>query len=57
MKKDESLRQISCDPECGFLIRSHDLDEIKSAALKHVKTVHHMKATEKDLDAKVTMVA
>jgi predicted small metal-binding protein len=48
------LKQISCDPECGFLIRSHDEKEILGTAKTHVKNVHHMKVTDADLRERMT---
>lgn len=39
------LKKIECEPSCGFLIRSHDDDEIVNAALKHVRDQHNPAAT------------
>jgi len=37
----DTLKQISCDPECGFQIRSHEEKEVVKFAHDHVKAVHH----------------
>ena len=36
----EPLKEISCSPECGFLVRSHDKDEVVALAKKHVDEKH-----------------
>ena len=59
MKKDEkmemtkaektmgSLKSISCDPGCGFMIQSRDEKEVLSVTRNHAQKVHHMDVTEK----------
>jgi len=49
----EQLKSISCDPTCGFMVRSHDEKEVMDLAKQHVKKVHHMKTTDKELKAMV----
>jgi predicted small metal-binding protein len=44
----EKLKQIECEPKCGFLIRGHDEKEILAIAMNHAKTAHKMSVTEKD---------
>lgn len=40
------LKQISCDPTCGFLLRSHNEKEILDLTLQHAKRSHaEMKIT------------
>lgn len=57
MTKEEAamgpLKSLSCDEACGFMIRSRDEKEIMSAAKSHIKKVHKMKATEKELKEKI----
>lgn len=36
----DELKQISCSPECGFLVRSYNEDEIIDMAFDHMKHVH-----------------
>ena len=50
------LKQIDCSPECGFLIRSHDEDEVTKMAKEHVKNVHGMKVSEMEMEEKIKMV-
>lgn len=51
MKKDEkhSLKSVSCAPDCGFKIRSHDEQELTSIVLDHVKKYHGKDATAADV--------
>jgi predicted small metal-binding protein len=44
----ETLKQIECEPKCGFLIRSHDEKELIRIGMEHAKTAHGMTVTEKD---------
>ncbi|MBS3077339.1 DUF1059 domain-containing protein [Candidatus Pacearchaeota archaeon] len=53
----QSLKEISCDPVCGFMIRSHEEREVLDGAVKHVKHAHpDMKLTEKDIKTKMKTV-
>ena len=36
----ETLKEISCAPECGFLVRSHDKDEVVTLAKEHIDQKH-----------------
>jgi predicted small metal-binding protein len=45
----EILKQIECDPKCGFLVRSHDETEIVRIAKEHAEKAHKMTITEKDV--------
>ncbi len=36
------LWKVECDPDCGFLIRSHDRNELVNAATFHTKQIHSM---------------
>ena len=53
VKKEEKMgpmKSISCDPSCGYMVRSHDEKEVMSAAMAHVKKHHAgMKVSDKDL--------
>jgi predicted small metal-binding protein len=46
----ETLKQIECDPKCGFLVRSHDEKEIVRIAKDHAEKVHKMPVTDKELE-------
>ena len=47
------LKKIECDAECGFMVRSHDEKELVEVATQHVKKIHKMAASEKDMRAKI----
>ena len=49
----EPLKQISCDPQCGFMVRSHDERELKDIARAHVKKMHNMDISDADLASKI----
>ena len=34
------LKQLSCDPVCGFLLKDHDEAEIMDLGMRHVKNSH-----------------
>ena len=45
-----NLKQISCSPECGFRVRSHDEKEVLGLTMQHVKHAHpKMKVSMSDL--------
>ena len=46
-----ALKQVECDPKCGFLIRSHDEKEVIRIAIEHAKKSHNMTITEKEVRA------
>jgi predicted small metal-binding protein len=45
----KNLYKIACGPDCGFLIRSHDKDEVVKGALAHDKSSHGGKVGEADM--------
>ena len=50
----QNLKQIACDPSCGFMIRSHEEKEVLDGAMKHVKHSHPaMKITTADLKSRM----
>lgn len=50
---EKELKSISCDPDCGFLIRSHDEMEVVEIAKKHAKEKHNMDVSDEDLKGKM----
>lgn len=49
----QELTEISCAPECGFSVRSHDEEEAITLAKEHVDSKHPgMKLTREDLKAR-----
>ncbi len=47
-KKGE-LKMVECGPECGFMVRSHDDDEIVNMTMKHVKDSHHTSVSRNEV--------
>lgn len=45
----KNLKSISCDPICGFEVRSHSTREAIDIAKKHAKDAHKMKASDSEL--------
>jgi predicted small metal-binding protein len=45
----EKLKQVECEPKCGFLIRSHNEKELVEIAIQHAKKAHSMVITEKEV--------
>lgn len=37
---DDKLLMISCSPECGFKIQSHDEEEVMAVAKAHISEKH-----------------
>lgn len=40
LAKSESLKTVSCPPECGFMCRSHDERELIEIVKAHAKNAH-----------------
>jgi predicted small metal-binding protein len=36
----EQMYSVSCDPVCGFVVKSHDRNEVASLAYEHVSAKH-----------------
>ncbi|MEK6571795.1 MAG: DUF1059 domain-containing protein [Bacteroidota bacterium] len=43
------LKSVSCDPTCGFMVRSHDEKELTSIVINHAKAAHDKDLTDKDV--------
>ncbi|MFH1183288.1 MAG: DUF1059 domain-containing protein [Candidatus Moraniibacteriota bacterium] len=50
---EKELKRISCDPECGFVVQSHDETEAMDIARKHAKDKHNMDVSDEDLKGKM----
>ena len=53
MNMSANLKTVSCDPICGFMVRSHDTKEIIDIIKDHAKHVHNMKITDNEVKAKM----
>jgi len=45
----KELKQVVCDPKCGFMVRSHDEKEVIEIARAHAKKSHRMTVSVKDI--------
>ncbi len=48
-QKAAPLKSVSCDPSCGFMVRSHDEKELTSIVKMHAKKAHKMDMTDKQI--------
>ena len=48
-----NLKKVECDPKCGFMIRSHDENEMIDLVKQHAKKSHNMDVSEKDIRDKI----
>jgi len=46
---DENLKKIECEPMCGFMVRSHDENELVNLALSHVSNIHNLRQTPAEI--------
>ena len=44
-KMKDELVKIECDPKCGFMIQSHNEEEVIEAGMNHMKKIHNQKDT------------
>jgi len=51
--KEKALKKIECDPECGFMMRTHDEAELIKATKEHVKKFHGKEMTEEEVRADI----
>lgn len=47
---DKNLVMIQCDPDCGFVIKSHNKEEVKEAAKKHAKNIHNKEVSDEEVE-------
>ena len=45
------LKSVTCDPACGFMVRSHSEKELISMVKMHAKKVHNKTVTDKEIRA------
>jgi len=50
------LKKISCAPECGFSVQSHNEAEVMEIAKKHAKESHNKDVSDEDLKGKLEKV-
>jgi len=47
--KKETIKSVSCDPACGFSVRSHDDAELVAIVKEHAKKHHSMDMKDEDV--------
>jgi predicted small metal-binding protein len=52
-KMTAELKSVSCDPQCGFMVQSHDEKELTDIVIAHAKKAHNMDITANDVKAKI----
>ncbi len=50
-EKKEGLKVVECPPECGFMIRSHEKEEMIEVVKDHARTYHDMEMTDDEVKA------
>ncbi len=56
-KVSGELKSVSCDPQCGFMVQSHDEKELTDIVIAHAKKAHNMDITANDVKAKMKPAA
>jgi len=56
-KEMTELKSVSCDPQCGFKVQSHNEQELTDIVIAHAKKSHNMDVTAKDVKAKMKSVS
>jgi predicted small metal-binding protein len=49
----KQMYQVTCLPECEFMLRSHDKDEVKRLAKEHVKTMHKTEDSDAEIEKNI----
>jgi predicted small metal-binding protein len=56
MDENDGLVEASCDPKCGFLLRTHSLDEAKRFVIDHAEKIHNMEMSEQEAEETIKPV-
>ena len=52
------IYQVKCDPDCGFMVQSHNENETLDDGQKHAKKFHDMpKITKEDVRASMNIIS
>ncbi len=54
-KEEKVLKSVTCDPACGFMVRSHDEAELTGIVKEHAKKAHNMDMTDAQVKEKMKM--
>jgi len=55
--KKSELKSVTCDPACGFMVRSHDEKEITAIVIAHAKSAHNKDVTADDVKSMMKTVS
>ena len=53
---DKELKQISCDPDCRFMIRNHNEDGVVTMAKIHTKKAHKISPSNQEMKEMIVTV-
>jgi predicted small metal-binding protein len=56
-KAEVTLKSVSCDPQCGFMVQSHDEKELTDIVVAHAKSAHNMDVKAEDVKGKMKTVS
>ena len=48
--------QVTCDPECGFSVTSHDRSEVLEVVHEHGHRAHNMELPASDVEKRVVEI-
>ena len=53
----DTIKQLSCEPSCGFMIQDHDRGELVDLVMQHIASSHlEMNITEEELGERIQEV-
>jgi predicted small metal-binding protein len=53
----KTLKLVECPPECGFLVRSHDEDELVTIGVAHCRGAHGTNVSPQDIRGGIRLAA
>lgn len=51
-----TIYSISCDPECSFVVQSHDEEEVIGFAKAHLRTAHDKTMSDSEIGEMIVTV-
>lgn len=55
MKEAKAVKMVSCEPECGFMVKSKDEKEVTGIVMEHAKRAHGKSVGEADVKKMMKM--
>lgn len=53
---EQKVYEVDCEPSCGFMVRSHNKQEVESMSIEHVKNAHHHKISKAEVDRMMLVI-